>query len=186
MGSHNNTALPDETAYSSNHPILNFINLLSKLSGWSAALMLVIAVGVTCQMIFVRFVLNYSTSWQTEMVIYLVIGATLIGLPYVQLLRGHVNVDAIPLMLPQRARYYMAIFTLTITSLMIALMLFYGFEYWYIAFSKGWTSESVYGVRLWIPYLSIPIGFGLYLLQLLADLTAVILKLDAPFGLEEK
>lgn len=186
MGSHSNATLSGENTYNNNHPLLNFINLLSKLSGWSAALMLVIAVGITCQMIFVRFVLNHSTSWQTEMVIYLVIGSTLIGLPYVQKLRGHVNVDVIPLMLSNRARYFMAIFTLTLTAMMIALMLFYGFEYWYTAYSKGWISESVYGVRLWIPYLSIPIGFGLYLLQLLADLAAVILKLDAPFGLEDK
>ncbi|MEM8754308.1 MAG: TRAP transporter small permease, partial [Pseudomonadota bacterium] len=45
--------------------------------------------------------------------------------------------------------------------------------------------DTVWGVRLWIPYLSIPIGFGLFLLQLVADLVAVILRVDAPFGLEE-
>jgi len=38
--------------------------------------------------------------WQTEAVVYLAIGATLIGLPYVQQLRGHVNVDLVPLALP--------------------------------------------------------------------------------------
>jgi TRAP-type mannitol/chloroaromatic compound transport system permease small subunit len=59
--------------------------------------MIVAAVAITCQMIFVRFVLNGSTVWQTEAVIYLVIAATLVGLPYVQRLRGHVNVDLVPL-----------------------------------------------------------------------------------------
>jgi TRAP-type C4-dicarboxylate transport system permease small subunit len=47
-------------------------------------------------MIFVRFVLNQSTVWQTEAVVYLMIAATMIGLPYVQRLRGHVNVDLCP------------------------------------------------------------------------------------------
>jgi TRAP-type C4-dicarboxylate transport system permease small subunit len=59
--------------------------------------MIVISVAITCQMIFVRFVLNQSTIWQTEAVIYLMIAATLLGLPYVQKLRGHVNVDLMPL-----------------------------------------------------------------------------------------
>ncbi len=36
-------------------------------------------VAITCQMIFVRFVLNGSTFWQTEAVIYLVVAATLSG-----------------------------------------------------------------------------------------------------------
>ena len=34
--------------------------------------------------------------WQTEAVIYLMVGATLLGLPYVQKLKGHVNVDLVP------------------------------------------------------------------------------------------
>ena len=186
MGSHNNTTTPGARSYSSNHPVLNFINLISKVSGWTAAFMLVVAVAVTCQMIFVRFVLNASTAWQTEAVIYLVIGATLIGLAYVQSLRGHVNVDAIPLILPQKARFFMAILSLTATAVIIGMILFYGSEYWYLTYKKGWTSETVNETPLWIPYLSIPLGFGLYLLQILSDLTAVILKLDTPFDLEEK
>ncbi len=68
----------------------------------------------------------------------------------------------------------------------MAMMLFYGTEFWYLAWSKGWTSDTVWGVRLWIPYLSIPVGFGLLLLQLAADLYAVLIGIDKPFGLEDK
>jgi hypothetical protein len=35
-----------------------------------SAAMIVISVLITCQMIFVRFVLNQSTIWQTEAVVY--------------------------------------------------------------------------------------------------------------------
>lgn len=187
MGSHSDTTMSGERSfYNKKHFILNAITLLSKVSGWLSATMLVVAVAVTCQMIFVRFVLNHSTAWQTEAVIYLVIGATLIGLPYVQLLRGHVNVDAIPLLLPQKARYVMAILSLTATAIMMSIMLFYGIEYWHLTYTKGWVSDTVNETPLWIPYLSIPIGFGLFLLQVIGDLFAVIFKLDAPFGLEQK
>ena len=61
--------------------------------------MIVLAVLITCQMIFVRSILNESTIWQTEAVVYLMVGATLLGLPYVQRLRGHVSVDLLPMLL---------------------------------------------------------------------------------------
>ncbi len=169
-----------------NNPFLRAVAALSTLAGWCSAAMIVIAVGITCQMIFIRFVLNGSTVWQTEAVIYLMIAATLVGLPYVQRLRGHVNVDLIPLALPMGARRALAILTLTVSSAIVAMMLWYGYEYWHFAWDRGWRSDTVWGVRLWIPYLALPVGFGLLLLQLLADLLAVILKIDRPFGLEER
>ena len=147
--------------------------------------MIVSAVGITCQMIFIRFVLNGSTIWQTEAVVYLMIAATLIGLPYVQRLRGHVNVDLFPLMLPMRARFALATLTLSLSIAIIAVMLFYGYEFWHFAWDRGWRSDTVWSVRLWIPYLSIPVGLALLLLQLVADLIAMMIGVDKPFGLED-
>lgn len=173
------------TAKTGNSRVLRAIAGLSTLAGWISAAMIVLAVAITCQMIFVRFVLNGSTIWQTEAVIYLMVAATLIGLPYVQRLRGHVNVDLVPLSLPMRARKVLAIFTLSLSIAIVAVMLFYGYDYWHFAWARGWTSDTVWAVRLWIPYLSLPVGFGLLLLQLIADLVAVITGVDAPFGLED-
>lgn len=168
-----------------NNSFLRTVAAISTLAGWCSAAMIVIAVFITCQMILIRFVLNGSTVWQTEMVIYLVVAATLIGLPYVQRLRGHVNVDLIPLALPMGARKILCCITLSVSILIVGVMLFYGYEYWHFAWERNWKSDTVWGVRLWIPYLSIPVGFGLLMLQLVADLVAVILGVDKPFGLED-
>ena len=166
-------------------PFLRVVGWISTLPGWASAGMIVAAVAITCQMIFVRFVLNQSTVWQTEAVIYLMIAATLVGLPYVQRLRGHVNVDLIPLALKGRARHAMFLVTMGLSILIVAVMLFYAWEFWHLAWSRGWRSDTVWGVRLWIPYLSLLVGLGLLLLQLVADLAAVVLGVDAPFGLED-
>jgi TRAP-type C4-dicarboxylate transport system permease small subunit len=172
-------------AHAGHNPFLRAVAGISTLAGWCSAAMIVAAVVITCQMIFVRFVLNASTIWQTEAVIYLVIAATLVGLPYVQRLRGHVNVDLFPLSLRPRPRLVLACITLSASIVIVAIMLFYGFEYWHFAWARGWTSDTVWGVRLWIPYLSLPVGFGLLLLQLVADLFAVLTGIDKPFGLED-
>lgn len=180
MASHS-TAVASRTG---NNPFLRFVAAVSTVAGWCSAGMIVAAVAVTCQMIFVRFVLNRSTVWQTEAIVYLVVAATLIGLPYVQRLRGHVNVDLVPLWLPPRPRLGMAVAASVLSILIVAVMLFYGFEYWHFAWERNWKSDTVWGVSLWIPYLAIPIGFGLLLLQLIADLVAVLIGIDKPFGLE--
>ncbi len=147
---------------------------LSTLCGIFAALAIVAAVVITCQMIFVRFVLNGSAIWQTEAVIYLVISATIVGLPYVQRHRGHVNVDFLPLILPPRIRKILAIIVLLLSAVTIGIMLFYSVEHWRIALERGWRSDTVWGVRLWVPYLSLPVGFGCFLLQLIEDMVALV------------
>ena len=53
---------------------IKFSQNLSRISGVVAALMILVAVLITVEMIWVRFVLNYSTAWQTETVIYMMVG----------------------------------------------------------------------------------------------------------------
>jgi len=173
-----------DTRGSVSHSFIRTVRWLSTVSGWVSAGMIVVAVVITCQMIYVRSVLNLSTVWQTEAVVYLVVAATLLGLPYVQHLRGHVNVDLVPLYLPMPLRRALHMFTLAVSVLIIGVMVFYGYEYWHIAFERNWKSDTIWGVRLWIPYLALPVGFGLLALQLLADLLAITTKADNPFWLD--
>lgn len=179
------TQLSAAPARTGGNPFLRTVNGISTVAGWTAAAMILISVFITCQMIFVRFVLNQSTVWQTEAVIYLMVASTLIGLPYVQRMRGHVNVDLIPLALPPRPRFALAILTLGLSIVVVAVMFWYAYDFWHLAWSRGWKSETVWSVRLWIPYLALPLGFGLFLLQLIADLVALLIGTDKPFGLED-
>lgn len=164
--------------------LIRSIGGISALCGWIAASMILSSVLITCQMIFVRFALRQSTIWQTETVIYLMVAATMLGLPYVQKLRGHVNVDLLPLWLRPLPRKLLAILVLLSGIVVLGIMAFYAFEHWLIAFQRGWRSSSVWGPPLWIPYLAMPVGFALFILQLLADLLALLLGRDTAFGLE--
>ncbi|MHC1551314.1 TRAP transporter small permease subunit [Phyllobacterium sp. K27] len=168
------------------HPLVTFVGNLSNLCGWVAASFIIASIFVTCHMVFVRFVLGQSTIWQTEAVIYMMIATTTIGLPYVQRLRGHVNVDLVPSMLPIGARRILAYTVLILTIILVATITWYSMHTWYEAFTRNWKSSTIWGVRLWIPWLALPIGFGLYLLQLLADFVALYLRIDKPFGLEQR
>ena len=78
--------------------ILNrLVTLISQACGIFAAALTAVAVIIVCQMVFIRYVLNQNTIWQTDFVTYSLIAATFIGAPYVLLTKGHVNVDVLPI-----------------------------------------------------------------------------------------
>lgn len=163
--------------------MLSFVRVvhgLSRLAGLLSALMILASVVLVCQLVTVRYVLNASTVWQTETVIYLMIGATLIGMPYVQLLRGHINVDLVPLYLPPRARRWLFLGCVALQALACVVLGYYALELFLEALHGNWRSASVWGPPLWIPYLALPLGFGLLVLQYAAD-ALMAFRVEDPF-----
>jgi TRAP-type C4-dicarboxylate transport system permease small subunit len=159
------------------------VAFLSRVAGVFAALCIVFAVLVICDMVVERYLLNRTSIWQIDVVTYAIVGATFIGSPYVLLKRGHVNVDILPLHLGQRARYWLALFTI-LTSLAFCVVLFVlGLMYWDEAWSKTWRSDTVWRARLWIPYSAMPLGLGLLALQYVAEIIAIATHRQPPFGM---
>jgi len=165
-------------------PIDRFIGAvaaIARLGGIVAVVLLLGAVLVICQMVFLRYVLQAATIWQHEFVTFSLIGATFIGAPYVLLTRGHVNVDLVPLYLGPRGRLVLAIVAALVTLAFCAALTWYGAAFWYKAWANDWHAESVWRPPLWIPYLALPLGMGVLTLQALADLLALVTGRHAPF-----
>ncbi len=155
---------------------------LSRAGGVLAVGLLLAAVLVICEMVFVRYVLKASAIWQHEFVTYSLIGATFIGAPYVLLTRGHVNVDLVPLYLGPRGRRLLALLALLISLAFCAVLAGYGFAFWYEALVNDWHSESVWRPPLWIPYGALPLGMGLLALQCVVEILALLGGRRSPFG----
>jgi len=159
------------------------VRRISCASGIVAGLLLLAAVLAVCHLVVVRYVLNESAVWQHEFVTYSLIGATFLGSPYVLLTRGHVNVDLLPLYLHGRARLALAYTAAVLGLLFCGLITWLGAGLWYEAWADGWRSDTVWGPPLWIPYLSMPLGMGLVVLQYAADLAAVLTGRESAFGI---
>ncbi len=155
----------------------------SRLFGVAAAAMILVSVVVVCQMVFVRAVLHESTIWQTEFVMYLLVAATFIGAPYILLTRGHVAVDVLPLMVRTPMRRMLHAVGTLIALIFCALFLYASVPWWHETWVSGQTTSSLWRARVWIPYLSVPVGLALLCLQLLADLWQVLTQRTHPFGL---
>lgn len=162
------------------------VNFLSRVAGVFAALLIAAAVVVICDMVIERYVLNLTTIWQIDVVTYCIVGATFVGSAYVLMTRGHVNVDILPLHVSPPVRYWLALFTTLLALAFCVVIFILCTAYWYEAYSQRWLSNTVWRARLWIPYLSMPVGLGLLVLQYLADLLCLVTGRSPPFGIKDK
>ena len=76
---------------------IRVMDKLSRLSAYLACALFIAGVLVICQMVFIRYLLGMSTSWQTEFAIFSVTAAMLMGSPYVLMTGGHVAITIVPI-----------------------------------------------------------------------------------------
>lgn len=159
------------------------VHATSRAFGVMAAMMILVSIGVVCQMVFVRAVLNQSSIWQTEFVTFCLIAATFIGAPYILLTRGHVAVDVVPLMLRPPARRALHLLGSLIALGFCGFFLYASWHWWHEVYTLNQTTSSIWRARLWIPYASVPIGLALLCLQFIAEIVQVLQQRENPFGM---
>jgi TRAP-type C4-dicarboxylate transport system permease small subunit len=159
------------------------INAVSRAFGVFAAGLILLSVFVVCEMVFVRAVLGQSSIWQTEFVTFSLVAATFIGAPYILLTRGHVNVDVLPLLVGVPLRRVLHFVGYGSALAFCALFLYASLPWWYETWQTGQTTSSIWRARLWIPYLSVPVGLALLCLELVAEMWMVLTRRALPFGL---
>ena len=160
------------------------IKRVSQLCGIVAAGLIALGVVVVCQMVFVRYVLNQNTIWQTDFVTWSLVAATFVGSPYVLLTRGHVNVDVLPQYLSGRARWWLALFSIVMSLAFCVVLAILTSRFWLQAWDNRWVSDTMWRARLWIPYSSMPIGLTILCLQYVADLYCLVSGREPPFGIK--
>ncbi len=160
--------------------------MISQAGGIFAAALTAAAVVVVCQMVFIRYVLNENTIWQTDFVTYSLIAATFLGAPYVLLTKGHVNVDVLPIYMGERGRYWLALISIVISLAFCLLMTVLTFQFWLESYENNWVSDTMWRARLWIPYAAMPVGLGILSLQYVVDLINLLTGREPPFGIEVK
>lgn len=160
------------------------IRRISQLCGVVAAALIALGVIVVCQMVFIRYVLNQNTIWQTDFVTWSLVAATFIGSPYVLLTRGHVNVDVLPQYLGGRARWSLALASILMSLGFCLVLAILTSRFWYEAWTNRWVSDTMWRARLWIPYSAMPIGLSILCLQYVADLYCLVTGREPPFGIK--
>ncbi len=164
--------------------LARLVRWLSLAFGMFAAALIAVSVVIVCQMVFLRYVLNDNTIWQTDFVTYSLVAAAFLGSPYVLLTKGHVNVDVVPIYSGPRVRFWLAVLAMVISLGFVLTMTWLTFGFWLESYANNWKSDSMWRARLWIPYMAMPIGLGLLSLQYLVDFIDLITGREPPFGMD--
>jgi TRAP-type C4-dicarboxylate transport system permease small subunit len=128
---------------------------------------LVVASGVLTYSVASRYFLHFSTDWQDELSVFLIVGAVFMSAAAIQARRGHVAIEAIVGLLPPRINQVRQ------WLVDLASLVFCGYFAWksWILLDEAWVenfhSGSTWGPPLWIPYSLMTVGMTLLGLQLL-------------------
>jgi TRAP-type C4-dicarboxylate transport system permease small subunit len=137
-----------------------------------SSIALVLAGCVLTYSVVVRYFLKFSTDWQDEMSVFLIVGAVFMSAAAIQAQRGHIGIEAIVGLLPagvNRAR---------VLLVDIASLAFCAYFAWksvtllHEALVDDYHSSSTWGPPLWIPYSLMTVGMILLSVQLLLQVFA--------------
>lgn len=149
---------------------IRIVDRLSKLLAYVASFLFIAGVVVICQMVFLRYGLGRSTSWQTEFTVLAVTAAMLLGSPYVLMTGGHVAITILPDALGGMARKIMRLVAALCGLAFCAALAFASWVYVWEAWEGNWTTGTVWNPPLWPGLLPMAIGSTLLTLQYVAEI----------------
>jgi len=137
-----------------------------------SSIALVIASIVLTYSVVSRYFFHFSTDWQDELSVFLIVGAVFMSGAAIQAQRGHVAIEAIVGLLPARANH---VRQLVVDVASFAFCTFFAWKSWTLldeAITENYHSGSTWGPPLWIPYSLMSVGMTLLSLQLLLQVVA--------------
>jgi TRAP-type C4-dicarboxylate transport system permease small subunit len=139
-----------------------------------SSIALVIASFVLTYSVASRYFLHFSTDWQDELSVFLIVGAVFMSAASIQARRGHVAIDAIVGLLPAGVN---RIRQIAVDCASFAFCAFFAWKSWMLlaeAWTENFHSDSTWGPPLWIPYALMTVGMTLLGVQLLMQVLVAL------------
>jgi TRAP-type C4-dicarboxylate transport system permease small subunit len=160
-------ALQTAPALAAASPVERAFAAVNRIIVLISSVALVIASGVLTYSVLSRYFLHFSTDWQDELSVFLIVGAVFMSSAAIQARRGHVAIEAIVSVLPERTNRVRQ-WLVDLASFIFCA--FFAWKSWTLldeAWTEDFHSGSTWGPPLWIPYSLMAVGMTLLSLQLL-------------------
>jgi TRAP-type C4-dicarboxylate transport system permease small subunit len=156
--------------------------ILAKINGLIvivSSVALVIAALILTYGVVTRYFLHFSTDWQDEMSVFLIVGSIFMSSAAVQARRGHVAIEAVSALLSDNVNRW------RLFCVDIATFVFCAFFAWKSArlleeaIVEGFRSSSTWQPPLWIPYSLMTAGMTLLSIQVLFQIVMQLRRRSA-------
>jgi TRAP-type C4-dicarboxylate transport system permease small subunit len=122
----------------------------------------------------IRYAFHWSTDWQDEIAVFLLVGATFLSAPYVQSVRGHIAIESLQsLFSPQLESIRLVLADI----LSAAFCSFFTWQSWGLlleAIEEHQVTDSAWSPPLWIPYGLMTAGMTLLTCRLMLQLVQTL------------
>ena len=158
--------------------MFNFLDkLVSRFSFILQSLALLAFIVLTCSVIYeviARSILNKPTIWSLEIVTYMISCVAFFGSAYVLRINKHLEVNLFTNILPDNLKYILNLFSSLVGMLFCLIAFYYGCKLINLTYILGVVSVSELRTPLWIPQLTVPIGFFALTLEFLIRIFKLI------------
>jgi TRAP-type C4-dicarboxylate transport system permease small subunit len=166
------TEAPAAPAPDAAGPVGRILDRVNQMIVIVSSVALVAAACVLTYSVASRYFLHFSTDWQDELSVFLIVGAVFMSAAAIQARRGHVAIEAIVGLLPPRVN---AVRQWLVDVASLVFCCYFAWKSWTLldeAWVENFHSGSTWGPPLWIPYSLMAAGMTLLGLQLLLQVAA--------------
>ncbi len=170
--------MPQEIDFAPGHsaPVLRSaperaIAIVNSIAMAFSTIALLAAAIILTESVFVRYFLKRTTDWQDEYSVMLLVAATFLSASYVQSLRGHIGIEALDGVLPERINQARKRIVDVVSVVFCAFFTWKSWTLSHEAWTDGQTTSSTIASPLWIPYGTMALGMSLLTLQILLQVT---------------
>jgi TRAP-type C4-dicarboxylate transport system permease small subunit len=153
-----------------------FIAPLNYIVTLASSVALVVASVVLTYSVLSRYFFHFSTDWQDEFSVFLIVGAVFLSSAAVQARRGHVAIEAVSALLSARVNR-VRLFLVDIASLIFCA--YFAWKSWLLlheAIVEGYRTGSTWQPPLWIPYSLMTAGMILLSIQIALQAATAIAR----------
>ena len=141
------------------------IRRINSFTGLVGGILILISCVVITNEVVWRYWLQHPHTWNLELNIFLLIGATFLAANYTQMKRGHVGTEVLETVMPVNWNRWRIFIGDVLSLLLCAFLSVKVWEYAAKAWNENWSTDSVWAPKLWIPFSMIGLGFTLITLE---------------------
>jgi len=165
--------------YGPGHPFIlrTMLLFIDNLSGFCARLsawIFFIIGGIIVYEVVARYVFLAPTVWSEEISRFLQIWATYLAAAFILQQRQLIAIDIVVRKLPIKLQIFCECLSLAVIGIFCLVAVVFGLETAIESIRVGRATSTMIAVPLWMTEIAIPIGFGLLLLQVIAEFCRVL------------
>ena len=155
----------------------HILQVLTKLVGVIAGVLVLYCAFSIVWEVIARGLLNSPTEWVMEISTYCVLIAGFLGMGVAYAGKKHIHVDIFVSKMSPKTLTYVEVLTSLIGIFYSFIFMIYSWDMAMLSLEMNNCAPTTLGTPLWIPQLSMPIGFAVLCLQIIRTLLEDIIKI---------